>query len=74
MNTLGIFQAYISTHQLSTYSEGTIGWIFSIYTFMAWFCGIFVGPLFDKIRAKMVDMCGKCVCGGEHDVVGRMYW
>ena len=35
MNTLGIFQAYISTHQLSTYSEGTIGWIFSIYTFMA---------------------------------------
>jgi len=48
MNTLGIFQAYISTHQLSTYSEGTIGWIFSIYTFMAWFCGIFVGPLFDK--------------------------
>jgi hypothetical protein len=66
MNTLGIFQAYISTHQLSTYSEGTIGWIFSIYTFMAWFCGIFVGPLFDKYGPRWL------ICVGSVCVVGSM--
>lgn len=66
MNTLGIFQAYISTHQLSTYSEGTIGWIFSIYTFMAWFCGIFVGPLFHKYGPRWL------ICVGSVCVVGSM--
>jgi len=66
MNTLGIFQTYISAHQLSTYSEGSIGWIFSIYTFMAWFCGIFVGPLFDKYGPMWL------ICVGSVCVVGSM--
>ena len=34
MNTIGTFQAYLSTHQLAHYSEGTIGWIFSLYVFL----------------------------------------
>jgi MFS family permease len=64
MNTLGIFQAYIATHQLSNYSEGTIGWIFSIYIFMAWLCGIFVGPLFDKYGPRWLISVGSvCVVG-----------
>lgn len=40
MNTIGVFQAYLSTHQLEAYPESTIGWIFSVFTFMAFFCGI----------------------------------
>jgi MFS family permease len=64
LNTLGTFQSYISTHQLSHYSDGTIGWIFSIYTFMAWFCGIFIGPLFDKWGPKWLILAGSvCVVG-----------
>lgn len=64
LNTLGTFQSYISTHQLSHYSDGAIGWIFSIYTFMAWFCGIFIGPLFDKWGPKWLILAGSaCVVG-----------
>lgn len=48
LNTLGTFQTYVSTHQLSEYGEGTVGWIFSLYTALCFFCGIYIGPLFDK--------------------------
>ncbi|KAI0437331.1 major facilitator superfamily domain-containing protein [Xylaria telfairii] len=48
LNTLGTFQTYVSTHQLSDYTEGTVGWIFSLYTALCFFCGIYIGPLFDK--------------------------
>lgn len=64
MNSLGTFQVYISTHQLANYSDGTIGWIFSIYTFMAWFCGIFIGPLFDLYGPRWLVAVGSiCVVG-----------
>ncbi|KAF8861246.1 MFS general substrate transporter [Acephala macrosclerotiorum] len=46
-NTLASFQAYISRNQLSTYTPDQIGWIFSIYTFLSFACGIYIGPLFD---------------------------
>ncbi|GAW24846.1 hypothetical protein ANO14919_144400 [Xylariales sp. No.14919] len=48
LNTVATFQTYVSTHQLSGYSEGTVGWIFSLYTALTFFCGIYIGPLFDK--------------------------
>ncbi|KAI1114045.1 major facilitator superfamily domain-containing protein [Nemania sp. NC0429] len=48
LNTLGTFQTYLSTHQLSEYSEGTVGWIFSLFTALCFFCGVYIGPLFDK--------------------------
>ncbi|KAK4494588.1 hypothetical protein PRZ48_013944 [Zasmidium cellare] len=48
MNTVGTYQAYIATHQLSSYSESSIGWIFSVYIFLAFGAGVQVGPLFDK--------------------------
>lgn len=47
MNTGGVYQAYLSTHQLGPYSESTIGWIFSIYIFLSFACGILIGPFFD---------------------------
>lgn len=34
MNSIGIFQAYLSTHQLAHYSDGTIGWISSLFVFL----------------------------------------
>lgn len=48
MNTVGTYQAYLATHQLSSYSESTIGWIFSLYIFLAFGAGVQVGPIFDK--------------------------
>ncbi|KAG5932023.1 hypothetical protein E4U53_001520 [Claviceps sorghi] len=65
MNSIGVFHAYVSSHQLQGYSEGTVGWISSIYTFLAFFCGVYVGPLFDKYgpRWLMVLGCGSIVSG-----------
>ncbi|KAG5970819.1 hypothetical protein E4U55_001442 [Claviceps digitariae] len=65
MNTIGVFQAYTLRHQLKGYSEGTVGWIFSIYTFLAFFCGVYIGPVFDKYgpRWLIVVGCGTTVGG-----------
>lgn len=48
MNSIATFQTYIATHQLSNYDEGTIGWIFSLYTALCFLCGVYIGPLFDR--------------------------
>lgn len=58
MNTIATLQAYTATHQLSDYSEGTVSWIFSLYTFLIFFCGIYVGPLFDKYGPKWLILVG----------------
>ncbi|SPO00036.1 related to monocarboxylate transporter 2 [Cephalotrichum gorgonifer] len=58
MNTLATFQAYVSTHQLQDHSEGQIGWIFSVYTFLTFFCGIYIGPIFDKYGPKWLVLAG----------------
>jgi hypothetical protein len=31
MNTIGVFQTYLSNNQLKEYNDSTIGWIFSVY-------------------------------------------
>ncbi|KAG8533775.1 uncharacterized protein KY384_001516 [Bacidia gigantensis] len=65
MNTIGTYQAYLSTHQLSHLDESTIGWIFSIYTFMAFFCGVQIGPVFDAKGPRLLVLAGTlCMVGG----------
>ncbi|KAF2100320.1 monocarboxylate transporter [Rhizodiscina lignyota] len=58
MNTLGVFQAYISTHQLADYDESAIGWIFSVYAFFAFFCGVQIGPIFDAKGPRLLILSG----------------
>lgn len=58
MNTIAIFQTYTTTHQLSNYNEGTVGWIYSIYTFLAFGCGIYIGPIFDKYGPRWLLLPG----------------
>ncbi|GAM91606.1 hypothetical protein ANO11243_096580 [Dothideomycetidae sp. 11243] len=47
MNSVGVFQAYLSDHQLRSHSEATVGWIFGVYGFLSFFCGVQAGPVFD---------------------------
>ncbi|KAJ5908706.1 hypothetical protein N7495_001388 [Penicillium taxi] len=47
MNSVGIFQAYLENHELRQDSTGKVGWIFGLYNFLAFFCGIQIGPIFD---------------------------
>ena len=62
---VGVFQAYLSEHQLKNYDESTIGWIFSLYVFLSFFCGIQIGPLFDAHGPKLLVIAGSvlmCAC------------
>lgn len=58
MNMLATYQTYVSKHQLANYDDGTIGWIFSLYVFVSFFLGIYVGPLFDKYGPRWLVMAG----------------
>ncbi|GKT66982.1 major facilitator superfamily transporter [Colletotrichum tofieldiae] len=47
MNSIGIYQSWISSHQLHNYDHGRLAWIFGLYNFMVFFCGIQIGPVLD---------------------------
>ena len=65
MNTIGIYEAWISTHQLSGYSPSVIGWLIGIYIFLAFFCGILIGPIFDAYGPRLLVAVGTvCLVGG----------
>ncbi|KAK7205935.1 putative monocarboxylate permease [Myxozyma melibiosi] len=57
-NSVGLFQAYLVEHDLAQYDESTISWIFSTYSFAFFFCGVQVGPVFDKYGARPLVICG----------------
>ncbi|KAL8731976.1 MAG: hypothetical protein Q9166_003108 [cf. Caloplaca sp. 2 TL-2023] len=58
MNTIGTFQAYVSTHQLANESPSAVGWIFSIYVFLAFGCGLQIGPVFDRKGPRWLVFTG----------------
>ncbi|KAF5012314.1 hypothetical protein FDECE_1623 [Fusarium decemcellulare] len=58
VNSLGSFQAYLETHQLREYGSGQIGWIFSFFTFLTFFCGILIGPIFDARGPRALVFLG----------------
>lgn len=58
MNTLASFQANIHRNQLKDYTEGQIGWIFSVYAALSFGLGVFVGPIFDKFGARALMITG----------------
>lgn len=43
MNTIGVFQTWLADHQLKSYSQASIGWIFSLYMFFLYFGSVQVG-------------------------------
>lgn len=59
-NTIASFQSYILENQLKGYDAGTVGWIFSVYAFLAFAAGLVIGPLFDKYGPKWLITAG-CV-------------
>lgn len=58
VNSSGTIQEYLMSHFLKNESESTVGWIFSIYIFLMFFCGIQTGPLVDSIGIKPVLLPG----------------
>ena len=45
INTFGVLQAWVARHELASYSESSVGWIFSIHAFIVYFAGAQAGKL-----------------------------
>ena len=76
MNTLGTFQAYLLTHQLSDQTESAVGWIFGIYAFLSFFCGIQIGPIFDAKGPRWLVLTGSVLLLAAYLLLGicHRYW
>jgi MFS family permease len=53
-NSLGIFQSYLATHQLSGYPLSLIAWIPGVNVFLTLLLGVQVGPLFDAYGPRWI--------------------
>ncbi|TVY31348.1 Riboflavin transporter, partial [Lachnellula subtilissima] len=58
MNTMGAFQEHISSHQLQHLDVSIVGWIFSLYAFLTFGVGLFVGPVFDAYGPRYLIVAG----------------
>ncbi|KAI9682208.1 MAG: hypothetical protein M1817_000262 [Caeruleum heppii] len=76
LNTIGTFQAYISRNQLRDFSESQIGWIFGVYVFLSFFCGVQIGPVFDKHGPRFLVLLGSCCTVASVLLLGicTQYW
>ncbi|KAL8387296.1 hypothetical protein RB595_010014 [Gaeumannomyces hyphopodioides] len=76
MNTIGVLQSYVVKHQLSGYAEGTTGWIFSVYTFVSFFLGLYIGPVFDKYGPRWLVASGTALLATGTMLLGSCveYW
>ena len=76
MNTLGTYQAYLSTHQLRTSSTGALGWIFGLYAFLSFFCGLQIGPIFDAYGPRYLVLAGSVLLLLSQLLLGlcTVYW
>ncbi|KAH0164740.1 MFS general substrate transporter, partial [Aureobasidium melanogenum] len=59
-NTTGVFSVIISSSVLPTTSASSLGWIFSIYAFVVWSVGVWVGPCFDVFGPRLLMLVGTC--------------
>jgi multisubunit Na+/H+ antiporter MnhG subunit len=57
-NTSGVFSAVIAETILPEVSPSTLGWLFSVYAFVNWFCGVQVGPTFDAMGPRALLIAG----------------
>jgi hypothetical protein len=60
-NTSGVFEVVISRVLLPDVSSSSLGWIFSVYAFVNWVCGVQVGPTFDAMGPRVLILAGS-VC------------
>ncbi|KAJ3731272.1 major facilitator superfamily domain-containing protein [Lentinula guzmanii] len=58
MNAFGTFQAWYTTHQLSSFDASTISWIGSLQLWVFFFSGGPIGYLFDRYGPRMLMLVG----------------
>lgn len=58
MVSIGTLQDYWHQNQLSNYTARDVGWIPSVFVYLALSLGIWVGPLFDRYGPRWIALCG----------------
>jgi MFS family permease len=58
MVSIGTLQDYWKQHQLSHYTSRDIGWIPSVFVYLAAALGIWIGPLFDRYGPRWIELLG----------------
>ncbi|KAF3404995.1 Riboflavin transporter MCH5 [Talaromyces pinophilus] len=58
VNSVGVLEAFVSTNILTSSSTDSTGWIFGIYVFVSYFCGVQVGPIFDARGPRELMLVG----------------
>lgn len=61
MNTVGVIQAHLSQTILSDASPSSVGWVFSVYYFIAFSGGIYAGPIFDYLGSSIPMYLGSAL-------------
>ena len=57
-NSTGVLSILLSSSILTTTSASSLGWIFSIYAFVVWGVGVWVGPCFDVFGPRVLLVAG----------------
>lgn len=57
-NTSGVFSAVVSQTILPEETPSTLAWLFSIYAFVNWICGVQIGPTFDSFGPRALITAG----------------
>ena len=73
MNSIGTFEAYISTHQLSGSNPGAVGFIFSLYFLFNIFLWRSSRPNFRRQRTSHFGIFWRCSTGIEHGLIGELH-
>jgi MFS family permease len=58
MISIGVLQDYWNQNQLSNYTARDVGWIPSVFVYIALAAGIWVGPLFDRYGPRWIALLG----------------
>ncbi|KAM3081030.1 hypothetical protein ACMFMF_002945 [Clarireedia jacksonii] len=58
MQTIGTIQSYLELNQLSSYTSQDLGWITGVFTSLAMFLGIQIGPVFDAYGPRVLGPIG----------------
>ncbi|KAK6064529.1 major facilitator superfamily transporter [Seiridium cupressi] len=76
MQTIGTVQSYLELHQLSSYTSRDVGWITGVFTALALFLGIQIGPMLDTYGPKALGMAGSAIYIPVFFVLAecREYW
>jgi len=76
MNSVGVYQDWISQNQLKGISPGKVGWIFGFYNFFSFFAGLPLGPIFDSRGPRGLSFCGTILLVATYLALGNCneYW